>query len=131
MDNGVTRRAFVIHMGTAAALLGGAVPVPAQTAPAPVPGKEKLIVRSPRPINLETPFGQLGADITPTELFFVRNNYDGPEIDPSRCDRKLRATLGSNTTGQRQVAIFRAPRRRIVRSPALRPISAGSRRSAA
>src|SRR5260370_16627849 len=86
MDNGVTRRAFVIHMGTAAALLGGAVPVPAQTAPAPVPvpGKEKLIVRSPRPLNLETPFGQLGADITPTELFFVRNNYDGPEIDPAQ-----------------------------------------------
>ena len=66
MDDAVTRRAFVIHMGTAAALLGGAVPAPAQTAPAPVPGKEKLIVRSPRPINLETPFGQLGADITPS-----------------------------------------------------------------
>src|SRR2546425_5566678 len=89
MDNGVTRRAFVIHMGTAAALLGGAVRFPAQPAPAPVPGKEKLIVRSPRPINLETPFGQLGADITPTELFFVRNNYDGPEIDPAQYALKV------------------------------------------
>jgi sulfite oxidase len=89
MNNGVTRRAFVIHMGTAAALLGGAVPVPAQTAPAPVPGKEKLIVRSPRPINLETPFGELGADITPTELFFVRNNYDGPDIDPAQYALKV------------------------------------------
>ena len=84
MDNGVTRRAFVIHMGTAAAFLGGAHPAPAQTAPAPVAGKEKLIVRSPRPINLETPFGQLAAEITPTDLFFVRNNYDGPEIDASQ-----------------------------------------------
>ena len=84
MDQGITRRAFVIHVGAAAALLGGAVPSPAQTPPAPVAGKEKLIVRSPRPINLETPLRDLSAEITPTDLFFVRNNYDGPEIDASQ-----------------------------------------------
>ena len=93
MDNGVTRRAFVIHMGAAAALLGGAAPAPAQTAPAPMAGKEKLIVRSPRPINLETPLGQLGADITPTELFFVRNNYDGPEIDSAQYVLKVQGEV--------------------------------------
>ena len=84
MDQGITRRAFVIHVGAAAALLGGAVPSPAQTPPAPVAGKEKLIVRSPRPINLETPLRELSTEITPTDLFFVRNNYDGPEIDASQ-----------------------------------------------
>jgi DMSO/TMAO reductase YedYZ molybdopterin-dependent catalytic subunit len=84
MDRDITRRAFVIHVGAAATLLGGAVPSSAQTPPAPVAGKEKLIVRSPRPINLETPFRDLSAEITPTDLFFVRNNYDGPEIDASQ-----------------------------------------------
>ena len=81
MDQRLTRRAFVIHVGAAAALLGRVVPAAAQTSPAPVAGKDKLIVRSPRPINLETPLKELSADITPTDLFFVRNNYDGPEID--------------------------------------------------
>lgn len=80
----ISRRAFVIHLGAAAALLGGAVPVGAQTPPAAIPGKERLIVRSPRPINLEAPLAELTADVTPSELFFVRNNYDGPEMDPAQ-----------------------------------------------
>jgi DMSO/TMAO reductase YedYZ molybdopterin-dependent catalytic subunit len=78
----VSRRAFVIQVGAAAALLGIGSPGGAQT-PAPVPGKDKLIVRSPRPINLETPLRELTADVTPNDLFYVRNNYDGPVIDPA------------------------------------------------
>ena len=81
-DGSVSRRAFVVQVGAAAALLGTRLPAHAQ-APTPVPGKDKLIVRSPRPINLETPLRELTADVTPTELFFVRNNYDGPVIDPA------------------------------------------------
>jgi DMSO/TMAO reductase YedYZ molybdopterin-dependent catalytic subunit len=81
-DGSVSRRAFVVQVGAAAALLGARLPAHAQ-APTPVPGKEKLIVRSPRPINLETPLRELTADVTPTDLFFVRNNYDGPVIDPA------------------------------------------------
>jgi DMSO/TMAO reductase YedYZ molybdopterin-dependent catalytic subunit len=80
----VSRRAFVVQVGAATALLGAGLPGRAQT-PAPVPGpiagKDKLIVRSPRPINLETPLRELTGDITPNDLFFVRNNYDGPVID--------------------------------------------------
>jgi sulfite oxidase len=79
----ISRRAFVIQLGVAATLAGAGAPVFAQTAP-PVPGKEKLIVRSPRPINLETPLRELTGEITPYELFFVRNNYDGAEIDPAQ-----------------------------------------------
>jgi DMSO/TMAO reductase YedYZ molybdopterin-dependent catalytic subunit len=74
----------MIHVGTAAALLGGGVPVVAQTPAPSIPGKEKLIVRSPRPLNLETPLKELSTEITPHELFFVRNNYDGPEMDPAQ-----------------------------------------------
>lgn len=85
VNDGLTRRAFVIHVGTAAALLGTGAPLLAQqAAPAPIPGKEKLIVRSPRPINLEAPLRELTSPITPYETFFVRNNYDGPEIPPQQ-----------------------------------------------
>ncbi|MGH7264349.1 MAG: sulfite oxidase [Candidatus Rokuibacteriota bacterium] len=81
----ISRRTFVIQLGTAATLAGAGAPVLAQApAPAPVPGKEKLIVRSPRPLNLEAPLRELTAEVTPYEVFFVRNNYDGPEIDPAR-----------------------------------------------
>ncbi len=82
-DAVISRRAFVIQLGAAATLFGGA-PALAQAPAAPITGKEKLIVRSPRPINLETPLKELGNPITPHELFFVRNNYDGPEIDPTQ-----------------------------------------------
>jgi DMSO/TMAO reductase YedYZ molybdopterin-dependent catalytic subunit len=80
----LSRRAFVIHLGTAAALLGTRAQLAAQTPATPIPGKERLIVRSPRPINLEAPLGELTSDVTPYEAFFVRNNYDGPEIDPAQ-----------------------------------------------
>jgi len=79
----ISRRAFVIQLGTVATLAGAGAPLFAQTAP-PVPGKEKLIVRSPRPINLEAPLRELTGEITPYDLFFVRNNYDGAEIDPAQ-----------------------------------------------
>jgi len=80
----VSRRAFVVQVGAAATLLGmGRVGQAQAPAAAGVPGKEKLIVRSPRPINLETPLAALTDDVTPGELFFVRNNYDGPVMDPA------------------------------------------------
>jgi DMSO/TMAO reductase YedYZ molybdopterin-dependent catalytic subunit len=79
----ISRRAFVIQLGTVATLAGAGAPLFAQTTP-PVPGKDKLIVRSPRPINLEAPLRELTGEITPYELFFVRNNYDGAEIDPAQ-----------------------------------------------
>ena len=83
-DADIGRRAFVIHVGAAAALLGSGAHALAQTPPAPPAGKEKLIVRSSRPLNLETPLRELTADVTPSELLFVRNNYDGPPMDPAR-----------------------------------------------
>lgn len=91
----ITRRAFVIQMGTAAALLGVGSPVPAQTTAPPVPAKDKLIVRSPRPLNLETPLAELTGEITPYEAFYVRNNYDGPEMDPAQFVLKVDGEVDS------------------------------------
>jgi DMSO/TMAO reductase YedYZ molybdopterin-dependent catalytic subunit len=81
---GLTRRAFVIHMGAAAALLAGCAPQVVAPPLPPLPPKSSLIVRSPRPLNLETPLSEFTSDITPYELFYVRNNYDGPEMDPAQ-----------------------------------------------
>ena len=83
LDQAVSRRAFVVHVGAAAALFWGPGCRRSRRPASPVPGKDRLIVRSPRPINLETPLRELTADVTPTDLFFVRNNYDGPVIDPA------------------------------------------------
>jgi hypothetical protein len=97
---GVSRRAFIIHMGAAAVLLKAGTPALAQspTATPTIPGKEKLIIRSPRPLNLETPLKELTGEITPAELFFVRNNYDGPEIDPSQYVLKVDGEVESPLT---------------------------------
>jgi hypothetical protein len=51
-----------------------------------------------------------GKILSPSRSFkkLVPRAIDGPEIAPSRCEINPRATRGSNTTGQRQVGIFRA-----------------------
>jgi len=80
-----SRRGFLIASG--AAVVGAALRpgmVGAQAPPPPVPGKDKLIVRSPRPINLEARLGDLVSYQTPEEVFFVRNNLDAPSIDAAR-----------------------------------------------
>ena len=84
----ITRRGFLIASGAAVGLLR-ASGAPAQQPPAPVPGKEKLIVRSPRPANLEARLGDLTAYHTPEDVFFVRNNYDAAPIDPAQWSVKI------------------------------------------
>lgn len=88
------RRGFLKGAGLTAmgAALGAAIPfsrnmpagiIPAALAQSPdefvLEGKEGLIVRNDRPINLETPPHLLDPDITPIENFFVRNNGLVPE----------------------------------------------------
>src|SRR3989442_11004577 len=86
----LTRRGFLIAAG--AVVAASALrprPTGAQTPPAPIPGKEKLVVRSPRPVNLETPLRELTAYHTPDDVFFVRNNYDTAPIDPAQWSVKI------------------------------------------
>ena len=81
---GLSRRAFLVQTGAAAALLKGGLRVPLAFAQEPVPGKERLVVRSERPLNLETPLRELTSWLTPTDRFFVRNNYDAPALDATQ-----------------------------------------------
>src|SRR3989442_9904017 len=79
-DGTMTRRGFLIITGAAVSVAlqprrAAATQQAAPPAP-PVPGKERLIVRSPRPINLETGLADLTSYHTPEGLFFLRNNYD-------------------------------------------------------
>ena len=93
----LSRRSFLLNSGrlaAAAALAGpllpisGASPVlaaeePAPPPPQPVPGKERLLMKTAAPLHLELPADQLTSWITPNELHFVRNHFEVPQIDPS------------------------------------------------
>jgi DMSO/TMAO reductase YedYZ molybdopterin-dependent catalytic subunit len=80
----ISRRAFIIVTGGVAAAVGLRAGVVSAQAPPGIPGKERLIVRSPRPINIETKLADLDAYLTRPELFFVRNNLEAPTIDPAQ-----------------------------------------------
>ena len=91
-ETSLTRRGFLIATGAAltAAQLRPLAAGAQQSPPAPpIPGKERLIVRSSRPINLETKLGDLTTYQTPEELFFVRNNYDAAPIDAAQWSLKI------------------------------------------
>jgi sulfite oxidase len=82
----ITRRGFLIMSGAAFAAAGWYDGATAQTPPPapPVPGKEQLILRSPRPINLETRLADLRSYHVPDELFFVRSNYNVPTVNAAQ-----------------------------------------------
>jgi sulfite oxidase len=67
-----------------AGLLAGALPEAlrgAQMRDFVVPGKERMIVRSLRYLDLETPAHLLNAFITPMDLFYVRNHLAQPSVN--------------------------------------------------
>ncbi len=76
----MTRRSLLLALGGLAAR-GPAAPSPEEAA---LRRKEKLIVHSPRPLDLETPPEMLDAWITPVGRFFVRNHFYIPQVDAGR-----------------------------------------------
>src|SRR5712692_345369 len=108
----VTRRSFLVSAGrlSAAAMLVGLHPPSTfaekiageqSSSLPPVSGKERLIIRTAAPLNLETPASFLTTYITPNDLHFVRNHYNVPELDAGtwrltidgEVDRPLTLTL--------------------------------------
>ena len=83
----LSRRGFLIATGStlAATALRPAAGDAQTPAPPPVPGKEKLIVRSSRPLNLEARVTDLTTYHTPESAFFVRNNYDAAPCSSTSC----------------------------------------------
>jgi sulfite oxidase len=81
-SNAFRRRDFLIGAGqlTAGLALMPALPESA-LAQTVIKGKERLIVRSIRPEDLETPVSLLNSWITPNDLFYVRHHLYAPKVD--------------------------------------------------
>jgi sulfite oxidase len=77
------RRDFLIGATQAGAAIGLSQLLPSQYALAQdkIKGKEKLIVRSLRPEDLETPVSLLNTWLTPNELFYVRHHAYAPTVN--------------------------------------------------
>lgn len=58
-------------------------------------GKEKLIIRSPRPPDFETPVALLDSFITPLEHFYVRSHMPVPQVDASTWTLKIGGEVNS------------------------------------
>lgn len=65
----------------ATALAGFGWPFLAEAQEPVVPGKEKMIVRSLRYLDLEMPVHLLDSWLTPVELFYVRNHLGQPSVN--------------------------------------------------
>ena len=58
-------------------------------------GKEKLIVRSMRPPDFETPVALLDSFITPNEVFYVRSHMPVPQVDAATWALKIGGEVNS------------------------------------
>lgn len=80
------RRTFVKQSTLAGLALGAAGVTPAIRADEKTPAGQKsagLMIRSRRPLDLETPVDRLDSEFTPNEWFFVRNHFGEPAVNPA------------------------------------------------
>lgn len=95
------RRSFLEILGRTAPGCAAAAFLPSITVAQRILSKERLIVRSARPEDLETPVHLLDSWITPNNLFYVRSHFYTPSVDEStwklhvdgEVDRPLELTL--------------------------------------
>ncbi len=78
-----SRRDFLIGTAQTSVALAASqlLPASALSQDRVIAGKEKLIVRSLRPEDLETPVGLLNTYLTPKELFYVRHHAYAPTVN--------------------------------------------------
>lgn len=71
----------------------------AQTRPAPqLYGKNKLIIRSIRPPDFETPVALLNTFVTPNDAFYVRSHLPIPQVDAATFALKVGGEVNSPLT---------------------------------
>lgn len=73
--HGPNRRAFLAGTAAAAALAGTASAVPTADDPS------SMILRSSRPLDLETPIHRFDSYLTPTDRMFVRSHLGAPAVE--------------------------------------------------
>ncbi len=96
----ISRRDLIAQLamtGVVAKFTPGELFAQAQTA-AQRFGKEKLIVRSMRPPDFETPVALLDSFITPIEHFYVRSHMAVPQVDAAAWQLKVGGEVGSPLT---------------------------------
>ncbi len=67
----------------------------AQARPRELYGKDKLIIRSLRPPDFETPVSLLNAFITPNDAFYVRSHMPIPQVDAAGWSLKIGGEVNS------------------------------------
>ncbi|MBI3667630.1 MAG: molybdopterin-dependent oxidoreductase [Acidobacteria bacterium] len=77
----MTRRTLLVALGGGLVSPSWAAPTLEEIA---LRGKERLILHSLRPLDLETPPALLDSWITPNSRFFVRTHFYIPQVDASR-----------------------------------------------
>lgn len=79
------RRTFIKQTAIGGAALSGIAPeLVSVEAIAAEPAKSAgMIVRSRRPLDLETPVDRLDSEYTPNDWFYVRNHFGEPAVNPS------------------------------------------------
>src|SRR5688500_15451982 len=61
-------------------------------------GKDKLIIRSLRPPDFETPVALLNSFITPNDVFYVRSHIPVPQVDAATWTLKIGGEVNSPIT---------------------------------
>jgi DMSO/TMAO reductase YedYZ molybdopterin-dependent catalytic subunit len=93
------RRDFLVRSATlsASAWLAPSVLAAqeARTASSPASG---MIVRSRRPLDLETPVDRLDSELTPNDWFYVRNHFGEPAVNPAGWKIAFEGEFGKKPT---------------------------------
>lgn len=89
------RRAFLHTVGRLAPGAATVALLPSAAAAQQVVSKARLIVRSPRPEDLETPVRLLTTWITPNDLFYVRSHFYTPSIEERAWTLRVDGEVGS------------------------------------
>jgi DMSO/TMAO reductase YedYZ molybdopterin-dependent catalytic subunit len=92
----VSRRDVLTYLASAAAASRLApLELLAQDRPRQLYGKDKLIIRSVRPPDFETPVSLLNSFITPNDTFYVRSHIPIPQIDAATWTLKIGGEVNS------------------------------------
>ena len=92
----VSRRDVLTYLASAAAASRLApLELFAQDRPRQLYGKDKLIVRSMRPPDFETPVSLLNSFITPNDPFYVRSHMPVPQVDAATWALKIGGEVNS------------------------------------
>lgn len=89
------RRSFLHTLGRVAPGLAATALVPSLGLARQAVSKDRLIIRSARPEDLETPVHLLTSWITPNELFYVRSHFYTPSIAESAWRLRVDGDVGS------------------------------------